>query len=99
MPPEVLPFGWTLALRQTGGLLAKFVDPLRRLGLREVAVELLAGITAERLEIRALRGRHRLIASFPFVRVALQSGLARVVRAHDGEVRAKRGPSLAELFT
>jgi len=59
-----------VALRlPASGLLLQLVDALGRLGLRQVLVELLIGLLAQRAQIRALRAGHRFIAGSPLVGV------------------------------
>jgi hypothetical protein len=58
-------------VREPRRALLKFVYPLRRFCLRKLIVELLSGIAAERLEVRALCGRHRFIPRLPFIGIAL----------------------------
>ena len=42
-------------------------------------IEFLAGLPTQRLEVRALRIGHRLIAGLPFVWVALQRRLSGII--------------------
>ena len=72
--------------------LAEFVDHLRCVCLGQVLVERFARVVAKGFEIRPLRRRHGLVAGLPIVRVALQSGLSRVLCIHDGERKAKHRP-------
>src|SRR3954467_9884039 len=52
------------------GLAAQLVDPFRCFGLGQVlGLHLLAGLRRERLEIRALRWRRRIVARLPVVRI------------------------------
>jgi hypothetical protein len=48
--------------------------------LRQRAIEFFTGLPTQRLQVRALRVGHRFIASFPFVRVALQRWLSGIIR-------------------
>ncbi len=54
-------------LPAAAGLLLQRVDPLRRVGLGQVAVELLVSFLAQGLEVARLRSRHRLAAGGPVV--------------------------------
>src|SRR5579875_3916572 len=53
------------------GLLLQLVDPQRRLGLRQLRVELFASLFGERLEIARLGPGHRLVAGHPVMRILL----------------------------
>jgi hypothetical protein len=59
---------------------AEFINPLRCFGLRQRAIEFFTGLSTQRLQVRALCVGHRFIASFPFVRVALQRRLSGIIR-------------------
>ena len=53
--------------------LLQLIDSFGCLGFREALVEHFAAVSRQRLEIRALRGRHRLVAGLPIVGVFLES--------------------------
>jgi hypothetical protein len=59
---------------------AEFINPLRCFGLRQRIIEFLAGLSTQRLEVRALCIGHRLVAGFPFFRVPLQCRLSGIIR-------------------
>jgi len=59
---------------------AEFINPLRCFGLCQGVIEILTGFSTQRLQVRALRIGHRFLASFPFVRVALQRRLSGIIR-------------------
>lgn len=74
------------ALENTASLICKsrrtgteFIDALRCLGLGQRLIEFLAGVSTQRLEIRALRVGHRFVSGFPLFRIALQSRLCGIV--------------------
>src|SRR5262249_45205877 len=59
-------------LRRRGvaaGLVPQLVDLLRRLGLRQLLADLLAGLAGQGVQVRLLRPRHRLVAGRPLLRV------------------------------
>src|SRR4051794_17280424 len=56
-------------LASASRLLLQLVDALRRFGLRQRVVELLLGLLAQRLQIRSLWTRHRLVAGRPVLRI------------------------------
>src|SRR3954453_18802767 len=59
------------AARSATCLLLELVDPFGSLGLVEVGLEglRLVGLFRERLQVRCLRARHRLVTRDPIVRV------------------------------
>src|SRR5829696_551954 len=64
------------------GALLQFLDALGGLGLRQVTVDLLARLAAQRLEVRLLRAGHRLVARHPVLGVFLGGALVTVVVCH-----------------
>ena len=62
-----------LAASDSRRALAKRLDPLRRLSLRQRFLEGLPGFARQRFKVRALRRSHRLVAGLPLIRIFLQS--------------------------
>ena len=73
--------------RRRGPCVLQLVDPLRRLGLRQIRRRLLVRLSGERREVRPLRAGHPLVARRPVVRVLEGVGLVRhAPRIPDGRV-------------